>query len=339
MAGSVKDMKLPSIDEIFSTEETRQTEKATKERVMIVGLAEIDPFPDHPFRVTEDGEMEEMAKSIREYGVLTPAIVRKKEDGRYEMVSGHRRMKACALAGMEKLPVIVRKMTRDEAILYMVDSNLQRERILPSEKALAYKMKLEALKRQGQRTDLTSPPMVEKLTGKKALTTSILGQETGDSHEQVRRYIRLTSLVPELLQMVDENKVGFRPAVELSYLSKEQQEDLLTTIESEACTPSLAQAVKMKKFSQEGRLNGDVILSILSEEKANQREVFRFSREQLHLPKDCTPKEGERRVLRALEISSIYERYFPKDMPLERAEEAIKRAAAMYRQRHIELER
>ena len=336
MAGSGRDMKLASLDDLFSTEETRQEEE--KERITQIGLNEIDSFPDHPFRVTEDEEMEEMAKSIQEYGVLTPAIVRKKEDGRYEMVSGHRRMKACALAGMEKLPVIVRKMTRDEAILYMVDSNLQREKILPSEKAFAYKMKLEALKRQGQRTDLTCAPLEHKLNNG-IKTRDILADQNGESREQIRRYIRLTSLAPELLQMVDENRVGFRPAVELSYLNKEQQESLLTTIESESCTPSLAQAMKMKKFSQEGRLNEDVILSILSEEKPNQQEKLRFSREQLHLPKDCTPKEGERRILRALEISTIYEKYFPKETAMERVEEIIKRAAAIYRRREKGLER
>ena len=231
--------------------------------------------------------------------------MRQKEDGRYELISGHRRKKACELAGIDKMPVIVRNMDRDEAIIFMVDSNLQRERLLPSEKAFSYKMKLDAMKRQGARMDLTSVPMGQKL-GK--TSREILAGASPDSNTQIQRYIRLTELIPDLLQMVDEGKIAFRPAVELSYLTKEEQISLYEAMESEDCTPSLAQAIKIKKFSQEGRLNDDVILSILSEEKPNQREVYR-------LPKDRIDK------------------YFPKGTPSEKIEEIICKALELYRRR------
>ena len=302
MAENRKSIKLTSLDDLFSTEESRA--EADKERILDIPIAEIDDFPDHPFHVDIDDAMREMAESVKRFGVLSPAVARQKEDGRYELISGHRRKKACELAGIDKMPVIVRNMDRDEAIIFMVDSNLQRERLLPSEKAFSYKMKLDAMKRkQGEITDLTSAPMVQKLTSRE-----LLAEKSGDSHEQVRRYIRLTELTPDLLQIVDDGKIAFRPAVELSYLTKEEQASLHEAMESEDCTPSLAQAIKIKKFSQEGRLNDDVILSILSEEKPNQREVYR-------LPKDRIDK------------------YFPKGTPSEKIEEIICKALELYRRR------
>ena len=302
MVENRKNIKLTSLDDLFSTEESRAEEE--KERIQEIPIAEIDGFPEHPFHVDVDDAMREMVESIKRFGVLSPAVARQKEDGRYELISGHRRKKACELAGIEKMPVIVRNMDRDEAIIFMVDSNLQRERLLPSEKAFSYKMKLDAMKRkQGERTDLTSAPMVQKLTSRE-----VLAEKSGDSHEQVRRYIRLTELTSDLLQMVDEGKIAFRPAVELSYLSKEEQASLLMTMESEICTPSLAQAIKIKKFSQEGRLNDDVILSILSEEKPNQKEVYKLPKERL-------------------------DKYFPRGTPPEKIEEIIFKALELYRKR------
>lgn len=303
MAENKKSIKLSSLDDLFSTEESRT--EADKERIQDIPIAEIDDFPDHPFHVDIDDAMREMAESVKRFGVLSPAVARQKEDGRYELISGHRRKKACELAGIDKMPVIVRNMDRDEAIIFMVDSNLQRERLLPSEKAFSYKMKLDAMKRQGARTDLTSVPMGQKL-GK--TSREILAGASPDSNTQIQRYIRLTELTPDLLQMVDEGKIAFRPAVELSYLTKEEQASLHEAMESEDCTPSLAQAIKIKKFSQEGRLNDDVILSILSEEKPNQREVYR-------LPKDRIDK------------------YFPKGTPSEKIEEIICKALELYRRR------
>lgn len=302
MAENRRNIKLTSLDDLFSTEESRAEEE--KERIQEIPIAEIDGFPEHPFHVDVDDAMREMVESIKRFGVLSPTVARQKEDGRYELISGHRRKKACELAGIEKMPVIVRNMDRDEAIIFMVDSNLQRERLLPSEKAFSYKMKLDAMKRkQGERTDLTSAPMVQKLTSRE-----VLAEKSGDSHEQVRRYIRLTELTSDLLQMVDEGKIAFRPAVELSYLSKEEQASLLMTMESEICTPSLAQAIKIKKFSQEGRLNDDVILSILSEEKPNQKEVYKLPKERL-------------------------DKYFPRGTPPEKIEEIIFKALELYRKR------
>lgn len=303
MAENKKSIKLASLDDLFSTEESRT--EADKERIQDIPIAEIDDFPNHPFHVDIDDAMREMAESVKRFGVLSPAVARQKEDGRYELISGHRRKKACELAGIEKMPVIVRNMGRDEAIIFMVDSNLQRERLLPSEKAFSYKMKLDAMKRQGARMDLTSVPMGQKL-GK--TSREILAGASPDSNTQIQRYIRLTELIPDLLQMVDEGKIAFRPAVELSYLTKEEQISLYEAMESEDCTPSLAQAIKIKKFSQEGRLNDDVILSILSEEKPNQREVYR-------LPKDRIDK------------------YFPKGTPSEKIEEIICKALELYRRR------
>ena len=301
MAENKKSIKLTSLDDLFSTEESRA--EADKERIQDIPIAEIDDFPDHPFHVDIDDAMREMAESVKRFGVLSPAVARQKENGRYELISGHRRKKACELAGIEKMPVIVRNMDRDEAIIFMVDSNLQRERLLPSEKAFSYKMRLEAMKRQGQRTDLTSSPL-----GTKLRSDTELAQRAGESRNQIQRYIRLTELIPDLLQMVDDGKIAFRPAVELSYLTKEEQASLHEAMESEDCTPSLAQAIKIKKFSQEGRLNDDVILSILSEEKPNQREVYR-------LPKDRIDK------------------YFSKGTPSEKIEEIICKALELYRRR------
>ncbi len=306
MAKELK-LNLPSVDDLFSTQEER--DDAQREKVMQIPLAEISSFPNHPFKVRMDEAMQEMAQSVKEYGVLVPALVRPKEGGGYEMVAGHRRKAASELAGVETIPCIVRRLTDDEATIIMVDSNLQRERILPSEKAFAYKMKLEALNRQGQRTDLTSTPVVSKLR-----TNEKVGLESGDSREQVRRYIRLTELEPPILDMVDDGKIAFRPAVELSYLPKEQQQSLLTTIECEDCTPSLAQAIKMKQFSQEGRLNEDVILSILSEEKPNQIEQFKMPRERIS-------------------------KYFPPGTPAQKIEDTIIKALELYRKRQRDMER
>lgn len=305
MAENKKSIKLASLDDLFSTEESRT--EADKERIQDISIAEIDDFPDHPFHVDIDDAMREMAESVKRFGVLSPAVARQKEDGRYELISGHRRKKACELAGIDKMPVIVRNMDRDEAIIFMVDSNLQRERLLPSEKAFSYKMRLEAMNRKAGRPKQDNlTPMVSD--SEKHRTNEELGLIVGESREQVRRYIRLTELIPDLLQMVDEGKIAFRPAVELSYLTKEEQASLHDAMESEDCTPSLAQAIKIKKFSQEDRLNDDVILSILSEEKPNQREVYR-------LPKDRIDK------------------YFPKGTPSKKIEEIICKALELYRRR------
>lgn len=305
MAENKKSIKLTSLDDLFSTEESRA--EADKERIQDIPIAEIDDFPDHPFHVDIDDAMREMAESVKRFGVLSPAVARQKENGRYELISGHRRKKACELAGIDKMPVIVRNMDRDEAIIFMVDSNLQRERLLPSEKAFSYKMRLEAMKRKAGRPskENASPLATNYSSGRSDLD---LAQIVGEGKDNIRRYIRLTELIPDLLQMVDEGKIAFRPAVELSYLTKEEQASLHEAMESEDCTPSLAQAIKIKKFSQEGRLNGDVILSILSEEKPNQREVYRLPKERI-------------------------DKYFPKGTPSEKIEEIICKALELYRRR------
>ena len=252
-------MNLPSVDDLFTTQEER--DEAQQESVKEIALEEISMFPNHPFKIVKDEKMLELKESIEEYGVLMPVLVRPRPDGGYEMVSGHRRKYASELAGKQVIPCIIRNMTDDEATIIMVGSNLQREKILPSEKAFAYKMKLEAMNRQGQRTDLTSTPPVSKFR-----TNEMLAQQSGESRETIRRYIRLTELITPILDMVDEGKIAMRPAVELSYLPKDQQELLLDTMQLEDCTPSHAQAIKMIKFSEEGRLNEDVIYSIMSEE-------------------------------------------------------------------------
>lgn len=255
---------LTSVDELFTTQAER--DEAKRETVKKIPISEISDFPNHPFKVRMDEAMQEMTESVKQYGVLVPAMVRPKPEGGYEMVAGHRRKLAAELAQQTELPCLVRDLTDDEAILLMIDSNLQREKILPSEKAFAYKMKLEAMKRQGQRTDLTSDPVGPKL-GSRSNEES--AGNSPDSKTQIQRYIRLTNLVPPLLDMVDEGKIAMRPAVELSYLSESEQIALQETMEMEDCTPSHAQAIKMRKFSEEGKLNEDVILSIIQEEKPN----------------------------------------------------------------------
>ena len=295
------DLGLTALDELFSTEEQRQENKLP--RIRDVPLNQIDDMPNHPYKVRMDEDMDILVESVKLYGIITPVILRKKEDGRFECAAGHRRRKAAELAGHTTIRAEIRELTRDEAIILMVDSNLQRTTILPSEKAFSYKMRLEALNRQGKRTDLTLCPVDTKLDSAKEFSKDI-----GDSRRQVFRYIRLTNLIPELLDMVDEGRIAFRPAVELSYLKESEQRDLLETISYEEATPSLSQAIKMKEFSKAGRLNADVILSIMCERKPNQVEkiVFRSDRLKPYLPKNITPKETEDYVLKALEH---YHRY------------------------------
>ena len=294
------DLGMTAYDDLFQTDESRA--ESNQEKVIIIPLSEIDDFPEHPFKVKDDEAMQEMSESVKRFGVITPAVVRQKEDGRYELISGHRRKRACELAGIENIPVIVRDMSRDEAIIFMVDSNLQREEILPSEKAYSYKMRLEAMNRQGQRTDLTSSPVGIKLDGKQSL--DILGEKIGESRNQIHRYVRLTNLTPEILQMVDDKQIAFRPAVEISYLLKEEQHALLETMESEDCTPSLEQTQRMKRLSGEGRLNIDVIFSILTEEKPNQKEVFKIPQERIKKYfKTGTPVEKmQEDIIKGLEL-------------------------------------
>lgn len=308
-------IELTAYDDLFETDQSREEAKLSK--IRDIPISEIDEFPDHPFKVFIDEDMEQLVESIRRNGVMTPATVRLKEDGRYELISGHRRKKACELVGLETLKCEVKELTRDEAIIVMVESNLQRSTILPSEKAFAYKMRLEAMKRQGQRTDLTSTPMVEKLEGKNALSASKIGRDTGDSHEQVRRFIRLTELVPEILQMVDDRQIAFRPAVELSYLSEEQQYTLLEAMEYSDATPSLAQAIKMKKFMQDDKLTDEVIQSIMEEEKPNQREkpAFRDERITKLIPKSVPRGQESDFVVKALEF---YNRHLQRSKDRER---------------------
>ena len=257
-------------------------------------IAQIDDFPEHPFKVKDDEEMEKLKDSISLYGVLTPVVARRCENGRYELISGHRRKYACKALGIEFIPTIVREMSREEAVIAMVDSNLQREHILPSEKAFAYKMKLEALKCQGKRTDLTSSPLGSKLSGGEM--ASLVANESGNNRNNVYRYIRLTELVPELLELVDDGRMAFRPAVEISYLTEDEQRDLVETIDSEDCTPSLSQACRMKKLSQEGKLDMDAIFAIMTEEKANQKEKIKIPAERLekYFSRGTSPAEIER---------------------------------------------
>ena len=260
-------MNLPSADDLFTTQEEREQKK--QEYVKEISIYEITDFPDHPFKVKMDDKMLETIESVRDHGVLVPALVREKPTGGYEMISGHRRKMACELAGRDKIPCIVRNLTDDEAIVVMVDSNLQREKILPSEKAFAYKMKLEAMKRQqGYRSDLTSATPLQKL-GKKS-SRELLAEQVGESHEQIRKYIRLTNLIPEILEKVDDGKIGMNPAVALSYLSKKEQELLHDAMESEACTPSYDQEIQMRNLSKEGKLTEDIIMVIMSQEKIEE---------------------------------------------------------------------
>ena len=304
MAKEIK-MPLPSAADLFSTQEER--DNASRESVRNIPIEEISDFPNHPFKVKMDESMADMAESVKQYGVLVPALVREKPEGGYEMIAGHRRKMASELAEKKEVPCIVRNLTDDEAIIIMVDSNLQREQILPSEKAFAYKMKLSAMNRQGQRTDLTSVPVGQKL-GK--TSRELLAEKSPDSNTQIQRYIRLTELITPILDMVDNGKIAIRPAVELSYLPKEQQTALLDTMQLEDCTPSHAQAIKMRKFSEEGRLNEDVILSILSEEKANQKEQFRMPKERIskYFSPGTPAKQMEDTIVKALELYRKRER-------------------------------
>lgn len=306
MAKKMPILNLPSADDLFTTQEER--DDSQREKVLDIPLSQIDAFPDHPFQVKNDESMQAMIDSVRTVGIQTPAVVRLKNDAgspcgsRYEMVSGHRRKLACELAGLESLPCIVREMSHDEAVIAMVDSNLQREVILPSEKAWSYRMKLEAMKRQGQRTDLTSNPLGRKSRGVES--AKLVGESLGDSQIQVRRYIRLTELVPSLLDMVDENQLAMRPAVELSYLSQEYQHDLLAVMKSKNCSLSHVQAVKMRKFFEENYLSNDVILSIMQEDKPNTSEHFKLPREKIHsfFPANTSAKVIEETIIKALEL-------------------------------------
>lgn len=290
-------IKLTSVDELFSTEESRADSQ--REKVLDIPLSEISDFPNHPFKVKADEAMLEMADSVKQYGVLVPALVRPKADGGYEMIAGHRRKKASELAGKETMPCIVRELDDDAAIVAMVDSNLQRESILPSEKAFAYKMKLEAMKRQAGRPSKENMSQV----GTQKRSDQILAEQSGDSRNQIQRYIRLTELIPPILEMVDEKRIAFNPAVEISYLAEKEQQDLYNTMQSEDCTPSLAQAQRMKKLSQDGRLNVDVIFSIITEEKPNQKEKFQIRRERIDrfFPKNFTEKQKEDLIVQLLE--------------------------------------
>ena len=307
MAKSNASEMLTSLDSLFTTQEQR--DEAKRDSVQDIPISQISDFPEHPFKVKQDEAMLEMAESVRQYGVLVPGLVRQLEDGSYQMVSGHRRKLASELAGRDTIPCIVRDLTDDEAVIIMVDSNLQRERVLPSEKAFAYKMKLDAMRRQGQRTDLTSRPMVEKLE-----SVEKMGRDTGESGRQIQRYIRLTNLIPEILDMVDDGRIAFRPAVELSYLTEQEQSALYDTMGREDCTPSLAQAIKMKAFSRDGKLTDAVILSIMEEEKPNQKEQFRMPKERIS-------------------------KYFKPGTPARTMEDTIIKALDYYRKRQREMER
>ena len=301
MAGRKSDFTLTKLDDLFSTQEQRDEEKLSK--IRDIPLTEIDEFPDHPFKVRDDEDMAQLIESIKERGVITPATVRQKEDGRYELVSGHRRKRACELAGFETLRSEIVDLNRDEATILMVESNFQRSEILPSEKAFAYKMRLEAMKRQGQRTDLTSTPLVEKLAGKDALSVSRIGEEVGESREQIRRYIRLTNLVPELLEFVDEGRIKMRPAVELSYLDEDCQRDVVDEIDLNDATPSHDQTIRMRKLFNEGNLTTEAIHAVMSEEKPNQKEkiVLRGDRVRQLIPKNIPVSQTEDFVCKALE--------------------------------------
>ena len=311
MSVKTRDLGMTPLDDLFSTDESRA--ETQLEKVVTLNPAEISDFPNHPFKVKQDDDMAEMVESIKKYGVLVPALVRPKEDGGYEMVAGHRRKFAAVLAGIAEIPCIVRSLTDDEATIVMVDSNLQREKILPSEKAFAYKMKLDAMKRQAGRPNKeNSVPVGQNFEGK--TSRELLAAKSPDSNTQIQRYIRLTELIPSVLQMVDDGKIAFRPAVELSYLSKEQQQALFETMECEDCTPSLAQAIKMKEFSKDGKLSDEVILSIMQEEKPNQKEQFKMPKERIN-------------------------KYFAPGTPPQKIEDTIIKALDLYRKRQRDMER
>ena len=302
---------LTSVDDLFSTQESR--DEAKLERVINLPPGEISDFPNHPFKVRMDEEMQQMAESVKEHGVLVPALVREKPGGGYEMVAGHRRKRAAELAELPEIPCIVRNLTDDEAIIVMVDSNLQREKILPSEKAFAYKMRLEAMKRQaGRPRQENASPVATNFT--RGRSDKELAELVGEGKDNIRRYIRLTYLLPEMLDMVDDGKIALRPAVELSYLAEQEQHFLLDTMFSEDCTPSHAQAIKMRKFSQEGKLNPDVILSIMQEEKPNQKEQIKIPKERIS-------------------------RYFAPGTPAQKIEDTIVKALELYRKRQRSMER
>ena len=293
---------LRSYDDIFKTEEEREEDRLSK--IRDIPISEIDDFPDHPFMVRDDEDMQNLIESIKERGVITPAMVRKKEDGRYELISGHRRKRACELAGMDTLRCEVVEMDRDEATIMMVESNFQRSNILPSEKAFAYKMRMDALSRQGKRTDLTSTPVVSKFR-----SNEIAGKELGESREQVRRYIRLTELVPELRDMVDEGRIKMRPAVELSYLDKDSQKDVVEQIEWTQGTPTHDQAIRMRKLQDDGNLTPQAVMAVMQEIKPSQKEKLVFSGEKIR-------------------------QYLPKSLPYESMEDYVCKALAYY-QRHL----
>jgi len=299
MAGRKSDFTLTKLDDLFTTQAQRDEEQLSKIRDIPLEL--IDDFPDHPFKVRDDEDMMQLVGSVKERGVITPATVRQKEDGRYELVSGHRRKRACELAGFETLRSEIVDLSRDEATILMVESNFQRSEILPSEKAFAYKMRLEALSRQGKRTDLTSNPLGRKSDGKE--TAQIIGEQSGDSQTQVRRYIRLTNLVPELLEFVDEGRIKMRPAVELSYLDEDCQRDVVDEIDLNDATPSHDQTIRMRKLFNEGNLTTEAIHAVMSEEKPNQKEkiVLRGDRVRQLIPKNIPVSQTEDFVCKALE--------------------------------------
>ena len=311
MAKSNASEMLTSLDSLFTTQEQR--DEAKRDSVQDIPISQISDFPEHPFKVKQDEAMLEMAESVRQYGVLVPGLVRQLEDGSYQMVSGHRRKLASELAGRDTIPCIVRDLTDDEAVIIMVDSNLQREKVLPSEKAFAYKMKLEAMRRQAGRPNKgNSAPVGQNFGGK--TSRELLAAESPDSHSQIQRYIRLTNLIPEILDMVDGGRIAFRPAVELSYLTEQEQSALYDTMGREDCTPSLAQAIKMKAFSRDGKLTDAVILSIMEEEKPNQKEQFRIPKERIS-------------------------KYFKPGTPARTMEDTIIKALDYYRKRQREMER
>lgn len=296
MKSSARNIELKSVDDLFATEEIR--EDAQREKVQNISLGELHPFKNHPFKVKDDAAMQDTVESVREYGVLVPAIARPDPDGGYELIAGHRRHHASELAGKETMPVIIRDLDDDAATIIMVDSNLQREELLPSERAFAYKMKLEAIRHQGKRQELTSSQV-----GMKLQALDIVGQQAGDSRNQVHRFIRLTELIPELLDMVDERKIAFNPAVELSYLKKEEQTLLLEAMDSEQATPSLSQAQRLKKFSQQKMLSLDVMRAVMSEEKKTDLDRVTLKNETLrkYFPKSYTPKQMEDTIIKLLE--------------------------------------
>ena len=302
MAGRKSDFTLPTLDDLFSTQELRDDAKLSKIRDIPLEL--IDDFPDHPFKVRDDEDMIQLVESVKERGVITPATVRQKEDGRYELISGHRRKRACELAGFEALRCEVVDLDRDAATVLMVESNYQRSQILPSEKAFAYKMRLEAMKRQGQRSDLTLSPVGTKFDR----SSEAITEETGDSRNQIHRYIRLTNLVPELLDLVDEGKIKMRPAVELSYLDEDGQRAVVDEIDLNQCTPSHDQTIRMRKFFTDGKLTPEVVSAIMGEEKPNQREkiVLRGDKVRSLIPKNIPVSQTEDYVVKALEHYSRF---------------------------------